>query len=560
MSIDSEKIRKPKVSVLMPVYKTPEDYLKEAIESILNQTFSDFEFLILDDCPEQSVENIVESYKDKRIIYAKNQHNMGISASRNKLIDMAQGEYLAVMDHDDVALPERFSKEVAFLDSHPEIGVVGTWYERFPRTKIEKMYIINSQIERDLMYNCSILHPSSMIRKSVLTANNIHYEAEFSPAEDYMLWACLIGKTKFANIPEVLQKYRDYSGNTSKVQHQKMKDASKRIHQYLAQKHPDLMARASSSQSLSFCGIPLVTHVQKGCTAKEKYFGLLKRTVKEPIMTFNASALPIYIINFNRLTYLQQIITSLENYGLYNIHIIDNVSTYPPMLEYLQKTPYTVHYMPKNYGHMVFFKSDEFKQVRENEYYVLTDPDVIAIEDCPADFMDYFYQLLRQYPKYNKVGFSLKTDDVSCTPRAKELLTKWEGLFYKHRLNRFKPYIYSSSLDTTFAMYRPQKEWKNKSFYKAIRTGYPYEARHLPWYKDLDELNDEDKFYNQTDCGSGNWNSAEGLDKMYAYLINKTVDHWWEYIFSVKKSSRHMVVRILGIKIAKKNGALRKNA
>ncbi|MBQ7633246.1 MAG: glycosyltransferase [Alphaproteobacteria bacterium] len=212
MSIDSEKIGKPKVSVLMPVYNTPENYLKEAIESILNQTYTDFEFLILDDCPEQSVENIVKSYKDKRIIYAKNLHNMGISATRNKLLSMSRGEYIAVMDHDDIALPERFAKEVAFLDSHPEIGVVGTWYERFPRTKIKKRYIINSQIERDLMYNCSILHPSAMIRKSVLTVNNIHYESEFSPAEDYRLWTRLIGKTKFANIPEVLQKYREYVG------------------------------------------------------------------------------------------------------------------------------------------------------------------------------------------------------------------------------------------------------------------------------------------------------------------------------------------------------------
>ena len=81
----------------------------------------------------------------------------------------------------------------------------------------------------------------------------------------------------------------------------------------------------------------------------------------------------------------------LEKYGLRNIHIIDNASTYPPMLEYLKQTPYTVHYMQRNQGHMVFFSDDEFKSVRENEYYVLTDPDIIAIEDCPSDFMDYFY-------------------------------------------------------------------------------------------------------------------------------------------------------------------------
>ena len=92
-----------KVSVLMPVYKTNEQYLREAIASILNQTFTDFEFLILDDCPNDTRERIVKPYEDKRIKYSINEKNLGISASRNKLIEMAQGEYLAIFDHDDIS-------------------------------------------------------------------------------------------------------------------------------------------------------------------------------------------------------------------------------------------------------------------------------------------------------------------------------------------------------------------------------------------------------------------------------------------------------------------------
>ena len=116
----------PKVSVLMPLYKTNECFLREAIESILNQTFTDFEFLILDDCPEDSRERIVQSYKDKRIKYSKNEHNLGITPTRNKLIDMAKGEYLAIFDHDDISLPTRLEKEVKYLDENPDVGVVGT--------------------------------------------------------------------------------------------------------------------------------------------------------------------------------------------------------------------------------------------------------------------------------------------------------------------------------------------------------------------------------------------------------------------------------------------------
>ena len=126
----------PKVSVLMPIYKTKEEYLREAIESILNQSFTDFEFLILDDCPENSREEIVKSYSDGRIKYLKNEKNLGITPSRNKLIEMAKGEYLAVMDHDDISLPARFEKQVQYLDEHQYIGVCGCWREDFPQKEV----------------------------------------------------------------------------------------------------------------------------------------------------------------------------------------------------------------------------------------------------------------------------------------------------------------------------------------------------------------------------------------------------------------------------------------
>ena len=363
---------KPKISVLMPVYQTPETYLREAIESILAQSYTDFEFLILDDCPEKSVEYIVKTYVDKRIKYLKNTQNIGISASRNKLIDLSRGEYLAVMDHDDIALPERFKKEVAFLDSHPDVGVVGTWYERFPNKKIKKTYITNSQIEHNLMYACSILHPSSMIRKSTLISNNIRYEAEFTPAEDYVLWCRLIGKTKFANIPEVLQKYRDYPNNSSKMKAAEMKEATNRIRIWLQQTHARLIKEVTSTdrQSFKILGLPIIKYERCGGMEVYKILNFIKIRKRVPMIMQDTSQIPIYIISFNRLSYLRQMIETLEKYQLYNIHIVDNASTYPALVEYLRKTHYKVHRMDKNYGHMVFFEAPEFQDVRENQYYV----------------------------------------------------------------------------------------------------------------------------------------------------------------------------------------------
>ncbi len=220
----------PKVSVCLAVYKTKPEYLRECIESILNQTFTDFEFLIVDDCPEdKECEKIIKSYNDNRIKYFRNEKNLGISGARNRLLDTATGEYIAVMDHDDISLPTRFEKQVAYLDTHPECGVVSCWYERFPNIKIKKKPEKNKQIVKALKNSCPLLHPAAMIRKSVLVENHLKYEGEFSPSEDYALWCRLVGKTSFHNVPEILFRYRDHETNESKKNNQKMKNATIKI-------------------------------------------------------------------------------------------------------------------------------------------------------------------------------------------------------------------------------------------------------------------------------------------------------------------------------------------
>lgn len=269
-----------KVSVLMPVYKTKEEYLRQAIESILAQTFSNFEFLILDDCPEDDREDVVMSYNDKRIKYFKNEHNLGISASRNKLIDMAQGEYLAIFDHDDISLPERLEKEVAYLDEHPEIGVVSCKTQRMSNGKKSKNPTNDHEIKLALMRRCAITHPCSMIRKSVLTENQTYYEEEFSPAEDYALWCRLIPYTKFHNLnDEILFIYRDHEENTSHLQSQKMENSTYAIWGFVKAKNPALyeefLLRAKHIVRVNILGIPFLIKTTQGKYSKTKLFGLI---------------------------------------------------------------------------------------------------------------------------------------------------------------------------------------------------------------------------------------------------------------------------------------------
>lgn len=272
----------PKVSVLMPVYKTNPQYLREAIDSILNQTYTDFEFLILDDCPtDKSVEKIVRTYSDSRIKYIRNERNMGISGTRNKLIDLATGEYLAVMDHDDISMPRRFAKEVEFLDNHPEVGVVSTRFQPFPgENKKNKNPLSDHEIKLALMRTCAMIHPGAMIRKSVIIDNNIRYEAEYSPSEDYALFCRLIKYTQFRNLPETLFKYRKHRTNTSKLHMNEMIDASHRIHAFVKRENPELFQEflSKATHTNRFClfdGIPLLTYVTRNERSRALLFDFI---------------------------------------------------------------------------------------------------------------------------------------------------------------------------------------------------------------------------------------------------------------------------------------------
>lgn len=196
----------PKVSVLMPAYNVKEEYLRKAVESILNQTFKDFEFIILDDCSDRDIAPIIQSYNDNRIRFYRNEKNLGIAASRNKLMDLANGEYAAVMDSDDISLPERLEKQVAYMDSHPEVSVLSTGYEAFPKREVavhpENVTYL------DLLQCCRVTHPAAMLRISDFRKYDLKYDSQYECSQDYDLWSRAIRYVKIANLPEVLLKYR----------------------------------------------------------------------------------------------------------------------------------------------------------------------------------------------------------------------------------------------------------------------------------------------------------------------------------------------------------------
>ena len=254
-----------KVSILTPVYNTNHDYLREMIESVIKQTFGDFEFIILNDSPNNFfVDAIIKEYSanDRRIKYFVNADNLGISASRNKLLNLANGQYIAILDHDDVSDSRRIEKQVAYLDAHPEIGVVGTQVKILGSDKVTNFPRDNIEIKKAMINNCVVSHSSAMIRRSVMVLHNIKWREEYSPAEDYMLWAELMEHTLFHNLSEPLLSWRVYAESSGARASDKMSDAAMRVRSYLMNKYPSLRNRTRWVRL--FGGLPLIKIYERG--------------------------------------------------------------------------------------------------------------------------------------------------------------------------------------------------------------------------------------------------------------------------------------------------------
>ena len=222
----------------------------------------------------------------------------------------------------------------------------------------------------------------------------------------------------------------------------------------------------------------------------------------------NPKTIPIIIISFNQLFYLKDLIFTLHKWNYNNIIIIDNASTYKPLIDYFDeiKEQVSIHRLKRNYGHMVFWKKRELFMLYGKSYYIVTDADIVPYKECPEDFLLYFKNLLDKNKGITKVGFSLKIDDIPESNPNKQKVIKWESKFWEQKIDG--GYFYAE-IDTTFALYRPKENPVNKNFYRAIRTGPPYIAKHGGWYIDSENLTKEQKYYMETSNSSSSWRLDE---------------------------------------------------
>lgn len=220
-----------KVSVLMPVYNA-EAYLAEAIDSIISQSFTDWELILVNDGSTDRSEEIILSYKDPRIRYSQNTENRGIIYTRNLMIEMAQGEYIAFLDSDDISHPDRLIKQVSFLDSNLDYALCGTWGIMIDKngSRIRKINMpsSNEEIKSSLLFINTFVQSSIMVRKDILIKHS--YDKNYPVAEDYELWCRLSKLYKLNNLPILLTKYRWHGDNISQSKKEQMDSLVKEIY------------------------------------------------------------------------------------------------------------------------------------------------------------------------------------------------------------------------------------------------------------------------------------------------------------------------------------------
>jgi glycosyltransferase involved in cell wall biosynthesis len=224
-----------KVSVIMSLFSEPEDWLRKAIYSILNQSFSDFEFIIINDNPKRKENDLLlKNFKqqDSRIVVVENKENIGLTKSLNIGLSLARGTYIARMDADDISFLTRLEKQYLFMEANPNIIACGTWARTIGKEKninLNHYKTAPRDIANSIYFFAPFIHPTLFLRSSVLKKKNITYDESFLRAQDYRLAFELSKFGKLANIPEILINYRESKSQASNKYKNNQLDSAIRV-------------------------------------------------------------------------------------------------------------------------------------------------------------------------------------------------------------------------------------------------------------------------------------------------------------------------------------------
>jgi len=492
------------------------------MQSVFEQTWQEFEYIIIDGGSTDGSKEYLEEHNES-LDYWVSEPDKGIYNAMNKGIKAASGEYLLFLNSgDELHNPGVLQENIGLIHTEDliyfDINLVfsdRTVIHRYP-----------GKLNYEVFRKGAIGHPTTFIRRQLFSAVGLYDESLkivsdwkffFLASVKYNCSRRKIDKTlstfymdgvSSTQIDLVRKERRFVIKNNFEYEEKifLLKRSFLREKNHLSLKFKIFLRPLKRIVSTSF-DLPKRKwrYISREVFIKAKvyYFRIFKRSLtvnKNDIRTF-----PIIIISYNQLFYLEKLINTLKNWGYRNIIIIDNASTYQPLLKYLKKIEdeVTIYRLKRNYGHRVFWHKKEFFLLYGQNYYVVTDPDVVPVDSCPEDFLEYFKRLLEKNSDVTKVGFSLKLDDIPLSNPHKSKIIGWEKKFWQ---NINEDGNYRAEIDTTFALYRPKFYPKERNeFFRAIRTKSPYLARHGGWYIDVKALTEEQKNYIESANNSSSW-------------------------------------------------------
>lgn len=274
-----------------------EQFIGEALDSIMCQTYANWELIIVDDCSTDKSLEIIKKYSDDRIILLQNKINSGPAISRNKALNAAKGEYVAVLDADDIMFPNRLEIQVNYLIKHTQIDILGTSAlmidECGNKLTVSKYYMSPEEIKTTILFRCPLIHSSVMMRKAFLVNNDLSYNENFPCNQDYELWSRVVFLGNIRIIPDVLVKYRISPNQISQKKRQKQLDLALSLRKSYLKKQ---------GLTLSINEIEIFNEIEnRYIPEKEKVEDIIKRLVVSGC--FNRTTVYLFLFSYYRLKY-----------------------------------------------------------------------------------------------------------------------------------------------------------------------------------------------------------------------------------------------------------------
>lgn len=507
--------------------------LEETIQSISSQSLHNFEYIVIDGASTDGSVDIIQKYADK-ITYWVSEPDKGIYNAMNKGIKQAKGKYLLFINSGDKLYNKEVLKNV--FTTNPESDLVyGNLHCIFPDGHTNTVSMPN-HISIARMLNDTLCHPVTFIRSTLFQKYGL-YREDLHIVSDWAFFLKLIafGRVTQQYIPITIATFAmdgisSIPENEGKIAEERelvikesfspeLLEICNDYRKYATFYHKNLFVKIRKLRSI--IRMSFTIKGWKGLIYAKRInwiIRLINKKVKAQLA--DPLSIPIIIISYNRLNDLQKLISFLLERKHKNIVIVDNQSTYPPLLDYYKKISdrVTVKRMNRNYGHLVFWKNTDLYNQYRKGYYIVTDSDIIPNSKLPDNYIEQLRILLDSHKEVSKVGFALQIDDLPDSFKQKQAVINWEKQFWNNEIAKS---LYQAPLDTTFAIYPPYFNNLNfDTFYKAIRVNADFTARHGGWYIDNDNLTEEDIYYYKTANDSSSWKLDEngnfvGQEQLY---------------------------------------------